>query len=161
MSSESGQGGLSNAATSITISSRVWKLGDKISGVLENVVTKKEMAKSFDGRCPTTTVEGVLSGIWANTEIFVQRQCDSGQIVLEHSRSHKSLKIFIWRRVQKEGGNREKNRFSFKRRCSGCGPCGATTSRPSPTCDSSFWWRTALWFSTGRVSGKILPNFTK
>ena len=46
------------------------------------------MAKSFGGRCPTTTVEGVISGIWANTKIFVQRQCDSGQIVLEYSRSH-------------------------------------------------------------------------
>ena len=69
-----------------------------------------------------------------------------------------SLQFFLWRRVQKEGGNREKNRFGFKRRCRGC---FATSSRPSPTCDSSFWWRTALWFSTGRVSGKILPIFTK
>ena len=50
------------------------------------------MAKSFGGRCPTTTVEGVISGIWANTKIFVQRQCDSGQIVLEYSRSHSLFK---------------------------------------------------------------------
>ena len=46
------------------------------------------MAKSFGGRCPTTAVEGIISGIWANTKIFEQRQCDSGQIVLEYSRSH-------------------------------------------------------------------------
>ena len=45
MSSESGQGGLSNAATFITISSRVWNLGDKISAMLKNVATKTEMAK--------------------------------------------------------------------------------------------------------------------
>ena len=71
MASESGEGGLSSAATPITINGRVWKLGDKISGVLENVVSKKEMAKSFGGRCPTTTVEGVISRIWANTKILL------------------------------------------------------------------------------------------
>ena len=92
MSSESGEGGLSNAASTITLDSSVWKLGGKVSGVLENVVTKKEMVKSFGVCCPTTTVEGVISGIWANTKIFVQRQCDSGQIVLEYSRSHSLFK---------------------------------------------------------------------
>ena len=49
MSSESGQGGLLNALTSITISYRVWTLGDKISAMLKNVATKNKMAKSFGG----------------------------------------------------------------------------------------------------------------
>ena len=110
MSSESGQGGLSNAATSISISSRVWNLnsGDKISGVLENVVTKKEMAKSFGACCLTTTVEGVISGIRANTKIFVQRQCDSGQIVLEYSRSHSLFNFSSEEGSKKKGKSVEK-----------------------------------------------------
>ena len=52
MSSESGEGGLSKGSTTITCNGRVWKIDNKITGVLENVATKKEMAKSFGGRCP-------------------------------------------------------------------------------------------------------------
>ena len=61
---------------------------------LRKVAPKKEMAKSFGSSCPTTTlkVKGVISGIWANTKIFVQRQCDSGQIGLEYSRPHSLFK---------------------------------------------------------------------
>ena len=50
---ESVVGGFSNAAISITLNGRVWKLGDKVTGVLEKVVTKKEMAKSFGCLYPT------------------------------------------------------------------------------------------------------------
>ena len=82
----------SECCTIFTLHGRVWKLYDKITGVLENVVTKKEMAKKFGDRYPTTTLEGVISGIRANTKIFVQRQCDFGQIVLEYSRPHSLFK---------------------------------------------------------------------
>ena len=159
MSSESGEGGLSKGSTSISISSCVWKLGDKIRWVLEKVVTKKEMAKSFGGRCPTTTLEGVISGIRANTKIFVQRQCDFGQIVLEYSRPHSLFKSSS-EEGSKTGGKSGEKQIWLQAEVPPS-RCFSTTSRPSPTCDSSFWWRTALWFSTGRVSGKILPIFTK
>jgi len=47
MPSESGEGGLSNGATHITINSRVRKIGDKMTEVLRKVATKKEMAKGL------------------------------------------------------------------------------------------------------------------
>jgi len=47
MSSESGEGGLSNGATPITINSRARKIGDKMTEALRKVAPKKEMATNL------------------------------------------------------------------------------------------------------------------
>jgi len=101
---------------------------------------QKRNGESFGGRCPTTTVEGVISWIWAITKIFIWWQCDPGHMDLEYFRSHS-----LFKSASEEGsktrGKSGVNIFGLKRRWGGC---WTATSRRSPTSDSNFWWRTEL-----------------
>ncbi len=63
---------LSDAATSIKIGSRVWKIGDSIYSMGHQAVTKLKMHENFGGQYAQGQLEGVIMGRGATKKVRVK-----------------------------------------------------------------------------------------
>jgi hypothetical protein len=63
---------LSDAATSIKIGQRVWKIGDPIYSIGESAVKKSKMVESFGAEYASSRAEGVIVGRGTNKKVRVR-----------------------------------------------------------------------------------------
>jgi hypothetical protein len=85
---ESQRRDLSDEGSTIKICGRLWKIGDKICVALRKIATKKEMHEKFGGLCPSTIIEGVISGTGSKKKVCVKWTSVSGQPICEYGYGH-------------------------------------------------------------------------
>ena len=63
---------LSDAATSIKVGSRVWKIGDTIYSMGDQAVTKSKMRETFGAQYVQARLEGVIIGKGSTKKVSVK-----------------------------------------------------------------------------------------